>query len=61
MTGQGGRHGSYLTFRLISCRLYGTALASSYFSFSVPEETFALDAKIASPRIIDYKLLVSLP
>lgn len=33
----------------------------SYFSFFVPEETFALDAKIASPRIIDYKLLVSLP
>jgi len=25
------------------------------------EETFALDAKIALPRIIDYKLLVSLP
>lgn len=26
-----------------------------------PEETFALDVKIASARIIDYKLLVSLP
>lgn len=64
---EGRYQGSYLTFRLISCRHplphppVSRVPALPLFLLARSGGNVALDAKIASPRIIDYKLLVSLP